>query len=233
MSAILRKKKPIVLASAEELGERLHDLCHDDKNAPSAAAMQSLIARGANVNWKDLEKKMTALHWATFRRHLNAVKMLLATGGIDICAKNMIGNTAFELACIGGHVEIAMELLAAHKKASNFDINDTDDHGSTALMHACMFSRARIVKLLLSIPNINTRLIDSGGDTALDLAEGEENEDEIRALFQGELLPSSSFELARENECSVTLNLLFSSFSRTISPLIHIQSFFVHSFFFS
>jgi hypothetical protein len=52
--------------------------------------------------------------------------------------------------------------------------------------------RTGSTKLLLSIPQINTRLKNNEGKTALDHAKGEADEDEFKALFQGELLPSSS-----------------------------------------
>jgi hypothetical protein len=44
---------PAMANNAEELGLRLYALCHDRENIPSATEMQSLIARGANVNTKD------------------------------------------------------------------------------------------------------------------------------------------------------------------------------------
>jgi ankyrin repeat protein len=135
---------------------------------------------------------MSALIDAVNESNLSEVKSLLAAGGIDICAKDHCGNTALHCACAYGNVEIAKELLAALKKTSNFDINDKGYGGNTALIFACVYSRVEVVKLLLTVPNINTHLKNSDGKTALDRAKGEANEDEIKALFQGELLPSSS-----------------------------------------
>jgi ankyrin repeat protein len=183
----------MVTSKGNALGLVLSKLCNN-RIGPAAATMQPLIAAGANVNFED-GLGMTILSIAVYYGHLNAVKMLLTVEGIDICARNMIGNTAFELACIGGHAEIAKELLAAaYKKTSNFDINDKDSAGRTVLMLSCGKQRhVKIIKLLLSTSNINIHLKNKEGKTALELlATFPANQDEIRALFQGELLPSSS-----------------------------------------
>jgi ankyrin repeat protein len=177
--------------NAEELGLRLLALCEEWDNVPSDAKMQSLIAKGANVNTKD-GHGYTVLHRAVRRGYLNAVLMLLAAEGIDICARNNYQYTALMFACRGGNIEIVKALLVALKNTPNFDFNDKDTHGYTALMIACDYGRAEIVKSLLSIPQINTRPKDYGGRTGLALAKGGTKGDEIMALFQGKLLP---FEL--------------------------------------
>jgi hypothetical protein len=57
-------------------------------------------------------------------------------------------------------------------------------------MNACMNFNVEVIKLLLSIPNLNMHLKDNDGETALDIVKScIANEDETRALFQGELLP--------------------------------------------
>jgi ankyrin repeat protein len=179
--------------NAEELGLRLLALCKERGNAPSIAEMQSLIAKGANVNTKGAYG-WSVLNKAVFFGYLNAVLLLLATEGIDICAKSNIKYTALMFACMNGNVEIVEALLAALKKTPNFDINDTNHLGRTALMFACMHDHVQIVKILLSIPRINTNLKSNLGETALDLAKGGTKGDEIKALFQGELLSSSALD---------------------------------------
>jgi ankyrin repeat protein len=115
-------------------------------------------------------------------------KMLLAADGIDICAKDIYATTVLMHACVGGYIQIAKELLAAIKKTPNFDINDKNINGTTGLMLACEHSHVEVVKLLLTIPRINTHLKSNLGKKTLDYAKGRTNEDEIKALFQGELL---------------------------------------------
>jgi ankyrin repeat protein len=177
----------VMANDAEVHGLRLLNLCDEEENAPSAAAVQSLVDKGANVNTKDKINGCTVLMNAVFYGHLVAVKTLLVVEGIDIRAKNIRGLTALMYACLGGNIEIVKALLEAYKKTSNFDINDLNMFGMTALMYSCMRSSIGTTKLLLSVPQINTYLKYNEGKTALDLALF--NGVEIRALFKGELLP--------------------------------------------
>jgi ankyrin repeat protein len=117
------------------------------------------------------------------------VLLLLASEGIDINPKDEEQFTALMYACEGSNIEIVKALLAALKKTSNFDINDTNYRGMTALMLACINNHVEITNLLLSIPHISIRLENNRELTALECAKGRENEDEIRALFHGELIP--------------------------------------------
>jgi ankyrin repeat protein len=154
--------------------------------------MHSLIAKGANINFKDTNG-FSLLSMSVLAGHVNAVKILLATEGINIDSSASVGVKAFALSCSTGHLEIAKLLYEAHKKTSTFDVNDMS-YGMTALSHACKHSDVEIVKFLLSIPKINTRLKNDEGELALDSAKGEADENEIRALFQGELLSLSTID---------------------------------------
>jgi hypothetical protein len=91
-------------------------------------------------------------------------------------------------------------MLMSLEKTSNFDVNRNIDR-LTALMPACTNREAGVVKLLLSIPHINIHLKDKEGNTAFDLMKRKdtctvpcevkrvaENQVEIKASFQGELL---------------------------------------------
>jgi ankyrin repeat protein len=171
--------------NVERLGKRLNYFCKDFQNVPSVATLQSLIVKGANVNAKGDDGNST-LHYAVANGHLDAVVTLLTAEGIDICAKNIFGDTPLMYAC---NIDVVTALLAALVKTSNFDINDKSNRGVTVLMRACANKRVEVVKLLLTIRNIDTHLKHSGGMTALEHAKGRVNEDEMRALFQGELLP--------------------------------------------
>jgi ankyrin repeat protein len=169
---------------------RLFGICEDEDDAPSNEVMQSLIDRGANVNAQD-EHGMTVLHFAIKNNYLNAVVLLLAVEGIDIYAKDGRGMTVFMYACGSSTIiEIVKALLAALKKTPNFDINDKDLKGRTALAYSCMKCHSHIetTKLLLSIPRINTQLKNNVGVTALHHAKLLSSTTEV-ALFQGELLP--------------------------------------------
>jgi ankyrin repeat protein len=116
--------------------------------------------------------------------------------------KNVVGNTAFMCGCEAGHIEIVKALLEVLKKTLTFDINEKNIGGETALMLACEEKagareerKVEIVELPLSIPLVNTQLKDNGGRTVFDYvnyvyyAEDEEIAEEMKYLFQGELLP--------------------------------------------
>jgi ankyrin repeat protein len=179
--------------NAVELGLWLHNLCTGE-DVPSHAAMQSLIYKGADVNTKDTFGQTVLMACSRFG-HLVAVKTLLAAAeDINIYAENVEGCSALSFAILEGHAEIVEELSAAHKKFDpNFDINDeyvaNDISTWTVLMYSCWLSHVEIVKLLLSIPQIDINMENYEGETALDCVRGAANEDEMRGLFQGEFLP--------------------------------------------
>ena len=71
--------------------------------------MKVLLANGANVNATDKWNK-TPLHEATWKGHIEVVKVLLA-GGADGNAKNN-NSTPLHLASYYGHTEVVKVLLA-------------------------------------------------------------------------------------------------------------------------
>jgi ankyrin repeat protein len=190
-------------SNGEELSLRLHALCADVDNAPSAASVHSFIAQGADINTKGNTGR-SILEYAAQHGHLDAAKELLAAEGINIGVKgSYTGYTAFVLACLNGRLEIAKLLLAAHMKLNpNFDINEVYEHGFTVLMRTCNNSRVEVVKFLLSIPHINVQAKNDEGKTAFAYVKGQVNEDEMRALFQSELIASLFCEL--QSTCSLS-----------------------------
>jgi ankyrin repeat protein len=196
---VCRPHTAMASSNVEELGLELWNLCKvtwgkqsaDGTAVQSLISHQSLIDKGADVNRKNKHGDTLLIKAASYG-NLDAVNMLLAVEGIDIGAKSKRGGTPFLFACgRDGNIECVKALLAALNLTSNFDINAANLDGMTALMNACMNGDFEIIKLLLSIPRINMRL--KGGDvfqrmTALDWTQGIRKEDEIRALFQGEIL---------------------------------------------
>jgi ankyrin repeat protein len=177
-----KKRRCRAMASSDA---RLLALCKVKGNPPSFAKVQSLIADGDDFNAED-DKETTVLHWAVSNGYIDAVKALISAEGIDIDARNFAQCTAFMFACLFNHIEIAKELLEAHKKTSTFDINDASTGGITAILFACMTGNIEFIKFVLSIPHINTRLKTSEGHMLLDCVRGYANKDEIRAVIHGE-----------------------------------------------
>jgi len=86
-----------------------------------------------------------------------------------------MSDEAFLLAVRQGKIETMQNLL---KNGAN--INAVDNDGWTALMLAVAFGRVNIARELLENPNIDLNIRDNSGQTVLDLANGQdEDEDDV------------------------------------------------------
>ena len=127
---------------------------------------------------------MTALGAACHHCHVEAVQMLLATPGVDVCSRDKhVGSTALIHACSGdgdsgAELEqrriLVVKLLLEHgagasinatqRTGSEFDKREQllmylcETGGYTALMHAAQKNHVEIVKLLIKVPGINIAL---------------------------------------------------------------------------
>jgi ankyrin repeat protein len=215
-----------MMDDAERLGLQLWKLLHalfsNQSTAPSSATVQSLISRGADVNYE--KDEWTLLRLASRHGQVETVKMLIAAEDIDLDATDYCLGTAFMLACMFGQLEIAKALLAAHKlnssSSSSFNVNAHDILGNTALMNSCTNCLAEVVGQLLASPNIDAYAKNNDGKTALECAEeGSAREFgvlvTIKALFQGELL--LAYQLYTVHSLRSCSNSLSSSATRTIS----------------
>lgn len=81
----------------------------------SAAVVRALIAAGVNPNWvhKDGHNNHTALHWAVYSHHADAVAALVAAPGIDLMALDKRRTTPLACAMRWGDAPYATQLLAA------------------------------------------------------------------------------------------------------------------------
>lgn len=76
----------------------------------NAAALESFIARGANVNEQD-DEGMTALHHAAARGARPCIRVLVACPRTDYLIKDKLGRYAFELAIEGARDYAVSRLL--------------------------------------------------------------------------------------------------------------------------
>ena len=107
-----------------------------------------------------------------------AVKLFLESG-INIHAKNKIGETALMAAAFGGYGEI-IDTLLAH--GAETDVNTKRNEGGTPLMAAAVNGNLDTVRVLLGHgAKVNTK--DNFGFTALMYADGQQHSDVVQFLI--------------------------------------------------
>lgn len=141
--------------------------------AGDVAALTSELAAGAAVDARSPEG-YTALIYAAYHEHLDAVNFLL-TKGADPCAEDGKGNTALMGTLFKGYDDLSGVLL------SKCDVNHRNREGQTALMYASLFGREQIAKQLLA-KGADKNLRDASGRTALGLAKGQYNQAMVALL---------------------------------------------------
>ena len=77
--------------------------------------------RSAFVEFWAFSSRCTPLHAATFNANLGAMKLLLSRGADVHCTRHPKRMSALHLAAMGGHVELALRLLAAGARAGAHD----------------------------------------------------------------------------------------------------------------
>ncbi len=97
------------------------------------------------------------------------VQLLLTMPGIDVTVKTDAGSTLMHLeANYGQTTDILNDMLnSSHVTIIRGQINATNAAGQTPLIVASSCGHFEIVKLLLSLPNIDVNIVDKFGYTAL------------------------------------------------------------------
>jgi len=88
----------------------------------------------------------TALHSASYKGHIEVVKLLLAHPAIKVNIQNLEGFTPFSLCCINGKIAVARELL----KDPRVNITLEDNWGCTPLWGASCYGERGIVEWLIA-----------------------------------------------------------------------------------
>lgn len=153
-------------------------------NAAMVRVLLALPAHLLNVNEVCSNLMRTAFMISMYRHQHEAVSaavleiaeafLALPAGRLDLCAVDMFGMSALNIACSQGHTEIARRILwtcrsrsfctrsqaqaQAQAPAKAVDIfsmlNTCDREGNTPLMNACSGQHVEIVKLLLAEPAV-------------------------------------------------------------------------------
>ena len=112
--------------------------------------------------------------------HEAIVKLLLATGNIDVDVKGNYGRMPLSYAAGNGHEAVVKLLLAT----GNVDVNVKDNDGWTPLSYAAGNGHEAVVKLLLATGNIDVDVKDKNwGRTPLSWAAGNGNEAVVKLLL--------------------------------------------------
>jgi ankyrin repeat protein len=108
------------------------------------AAVNALLAHGANVNAAESWKGQTALMWAAAENHAEVVRALVAAGA-DIKTRSKGGVfTPYLFAVRGGQIEAARALLEA-----GVNVNETLPDGTSALVLAVTNAHYELAAMLL------------------------------------------------------------------------------------
>lgn len=131
---------------------------HDAATSGDLRTVESLLARGADVNEKN-PRGNVPLHYASNKGHLDVVTLLLDKGA-DVNARSA-GGTALHAACLGNQMRVAELLLAR-----GVDVHVLSGGDDTALHLAVSVGNADLVRLLLS-KGANANAVSFQGGTAL------------------------------------------------------------------
>lgn len=112
--------------------------------AGDVPALETLIARGDNVNAED-KYGNTALMHASINGHSSLIPPLIRSGAL-IDRQNQFGHTALMLAADEGHLESIRALIAAHATLDLFAIK----YRRTALSLAIITNRPLVVQELIT-----------------------------------------------------------------------------------
>ena len=164
-------------ASQTEVIQYLHATCSDlDLNAETRSGKTALMLAAGSYHPD---------------RRLEAIKILIGLPEVNVFKTDQSGRTVFHHAANWGNFEEIRFLFAS---VPDIDINHKDRRGETVLMLAirCPSLRSReekprIVKFLLSLPTLDLEATNNEGQTALLIAEEEEQEGKIRESRTGKV----------------------------------------------
>ena len=134
-----------------------------------------LISKKALIEYGD----MSALHIAAENENPEILKHIIANQGIDLDRKDSEGKTALHL-CANSSSNLVDNAKILIENGAN--VNAVDNMGSTPLHYAVGNENVDMVKFLISIPSIDTKIVDKSGWTPARIAELQGGEDS--ELFQ-------------------------------------------------
>ena len=120
-----------------------------------------LLARGANVNWR--EEGKSGLHYAAYRDDGDLLDLLLAQPGVEVNIKDSERSTPLTVACTYWGENVVRRLL----QVDSIDLNCQDQDGYTALHYAARDTNPGCLKLLREAPGLKWNVKNDDGKTPL------------------------------------------------------------------
>jgi len=138
--------------------------------------VRDAIEAGSDVNAKDPEKSLTALHMAAYNGHSEIVKLLIEHGATIDC-RDAEGKTPLIHACTDAFPETVEILLDA-----GADVNAREStEGFTPLMMGAGLGQADVVRVLLQ-HDADKAMRDDDGDAATDHARNSGHAEIVKLL---------------------------------------------------
>lgn len=132
---------------------------------------EMLNTPGINVNVKDQEGN-TLLIWATKKRNMDIVSLLLEKGGVnlDVQTKDSFNTTPLLHATLSGNINLVNLLL--EKLGNKLDVNAKNNAGLSPLMYALKSNKKEIALLLIEKggDQLNINAKDTEGNSPIHLA---------------------------------------------------------------
>lgn len=142
------------------------------------ALAEDLIKLGADVNERDSDSWRGQRHLVTavIAKKAHYVAALIKAGA-DVNVKNYEGYPALIITILQDDIDTLNVLL----QSPNIDLNITDHHGDTALLHAAYMGNIPLVTALLDA-GANVMIKDRGGLTALNWAINKNHPEVVAAI---------------------------------------------------
>ena len=168
---------PLMVASIRGGGIDQGDVCENDEEDTSNAAIQDLIAQGSNIGAQMDKTGETPLHLASRYARADAAKKLLDAKA-DANAQDNTGRTPLH-AAVAADAQGVFQILLRHRAT---DLNSKTSDGTTPLILAARLAIEGMVEdLIQADADINAS--DENGKSALHWAASVNNVDAVNTLL--------------------------------------------------
>jgi ankyrin repeat protein len=165
--------KQITLTQEELLADAVFDLELEE--------VKRLIKKGVDINCRNENDLCpTLLFLPSLSRRGDATKMVsyLISCGLDVNAKNILGETPLTFACKQEHFEVVELLLK-----NGADVNASHNHGNTALHYASISGDWHTIETLIEY-GADVNAVNNEGCTAMHFACYGKNTKIVRYLLK-------------------------------------------------